>query len=379
MFRKLISNLSFSPSLVAELAVFAKNLKKQKRLRFIGVALLVLALLLQVFGIVFLNNKTQTHESNLIYGGVINKEYFLQRYKQNDLSIRGILSSIGVGSDDITNLKNEPLTNHSEPYKYRIARTPMPNSTQQPLVLLGSEANLYASNIDTSLPIEPSLSGYSHTVGKFTILINSGDILVEHLPSSFKSITPKGIDVNTTTINETTGESNPTTVRPGDLITYTIDVKNTSTNLVDFSTPTYIGDILEYADLVNVNSGVIDDKKTTISWIHRNIEPNKNTQYTFSVRIKSQIPTTAQNRSVPYSYDCVIDTTLPGSPQINLLCPATKNIELMLHKLPKLSQLTIVLMTTIILLLSTLLYIKNVQYYEEIRLIRHGINKGTLL
>ena len=54
-------------------------------------------------------------------------------------------------------------------------------------------------------------------------------------------------------------------------------------------------------------------------------------------------------------------------------------MELKLHKLPHLSETHILLTSLGTLLLSVLLYIKSNQYYEEIRLIRHNINKGNLL
>ena len=93
MFRKLVGNLSFSPSLVGRLSNYAKSLKKQKKMRLIAVYMSILALFLQMFGIILSkNNNILTHESNILYGGVMSKEDFIRRYKQNDLSIRALLS-----------------------------------------------------------------------------------------------------------------------------------------------------------------------------------------------------------------------------------------------------------------------------------------------
>lgn len=77
MFRKLVV-IIFSPSLVGRLSNYAKSLKKQKKMRLIAVYMSILALFLQMFGIILSkNNNILTHESNILYGGVMNKEDFI--------------------------------------------------------------------------------------------------------------------------------------------------------------------------------------------------------------------------------------------------------------------------------------------------------------
>lgn len=52
MFKKIISNLSFSPSLIGELSIYAKNIKKEESIRRLGLFFIVLSLLVQ-FLIIF--------------------------------------------------------------------------------------------------------------------------------------------------------------------------------------------------------------------------------------------------------------------------------------------------------------------------------------
>jgi hypothetical protein len=49
MFRKLVSNLSFSPALVGQIAFYAKRLKKEETTRRLGLLFTVFALIIQAF------------------------------------------------------------------------------------------------------------------------------------------------------------------------------------------------------------------------------------------------------------------------------------------------------------------------------------------
>ena len=375
MFRKLVGNLSFSPSLVGRLSNYAKSLKKQKKMRLIAVYMSILALFLQMFVIILSkNNNILTHESNILYGGVMNKEDFIRRYKQNDLSIRALLSSIGISKNNIETANSENILPNHHIYKYHIARVALPNISNKYYSIPGLDTTLYVSKIDTINNTEPALLGVASSIGNFAILLNSGDILTENLPKNAYDLYPNNVDIKTTINNSSAQDYKNTTISPNSLINYTIDVKNILDKNISFTTSTYIGDILEYADVVNISDGDIDDNKT-IHWINKNIPQNSSVQYSFSVRVKSQIPTTAQNSS----FDCKITSTLPGDKSLNIPCSIIKQMELKLHKLPHLSETHILLTSLGTLLLSVLLYIKSNQYYEEIRLIRHNINKGNLL
>ena len=378
MFRKLVGNLSFSPSMVGEVAKYAKFLKRQKKLQLISIILLTVALLLQIVGFYVSGKKTPSvHESNLIYGGISSRQDFIKRYSKNDLSIRGLLSSIGISSSDINNISNASLTAHTKPYAYHIARTPTPGHSQSYYIIPGSEANLFVSDVNPDLAIEPSLSGYSDSVGNFTILLSSGDLLVQKLPKNAYPLYKDNIVINTTITNNTSHNLND--VKPNTLLIYTIEAKNTSDKGVEFYTSTYIGDLTEYADIVDISGGMLDDNKTTINWVRQDLEPDKNTTHTFTVRTKPNTPTTSQNPALPYSYDCNMDIIAPGAQTVRIDCPIIKKTELYLHKLPRLSANIIFFTTLTLLLLAVISYLRTHLYYEEIRLVRHGINKGTLL
>ena len=51
MFRKIVSNLTFSPALVGQLGFYAKRLKKEEATRRIGLIFTALALVVQSFAV----------------------------------------------------------------------------------------------------------------------------------------------------------------------------------------------------------------------------------------------------------------------------------------------------------------------------------------
>lgn len=111
MFRKIVSNLAFSPALVGQLSFYAKRLRKEETTRRIGLIFTALALIVQAFA-VFTPPESANAASgdNVIYGGIKSKEELLQIYDRNKDSaghtdIQQIYSTFGITRQDIVNGK----------------------------------------------------------------------------------------------------------------------------------------------------------------------------------------------------------------------------------------------------------------------------------
>jgi uncharacterized repeat protein (TIGR01451 family) len=129
-------------------------------------------------------------------------------------------------------------------------------------------------------------------------------------------------------------DANNTTAKAGDEIQYTLSVKNTGTAAAkDFIIKETLGDVLEYADLKNIDNGVIDDRQV-ITWNPVTIDPGSTVNKTITVRVKDQIPNTPSSTSNPGSFDLVM-TNVYGD-TINIKLPATpiKTTEQTVQKLP---------------------------------------------
>lgn len=109
MFRKIVSNLAFSPALVGQLGFYAKRLRKEEATRRIGLIFTALALVVQSFAI-FTPPESANAASgnNVIYGGVRDKNDLLATYDRNSDSaghrdLQQIYSYFGITRQDIVN------------------------------------------------------------------------------------------------------------------------------------------------------------------------------------------------------------------------------------------------------------------------------------
>ncbi len=123
--------------------------------------------------------------------------------------------------------------------------------------------------------------------------------------------------------------------KAGNLITYTLSVKNSSTNTVakGFSVEENITDILEYADVVNLHGG-IKDNQNIVKWPAKSIEPGKTIEQKLSVQIKDPIPQTPASASNPESFDCTITNVYGNTVNIKLSCSVPKTTEQIAGSLP---------------------------------------------
>lgn len=378
MFRKLLSHLSSSPSLVARLGDYAKQLKHEARLRRVGVYMLVGTLLLHIFVAAFPPRPhTTAHESNLVYGGVSSREDLLQRYQQDQASLQKILHKLGLTPQDISATNLHQDFHQQNPYRYRFARLPLP-STQDGHLKLAYDTNRYifASPLDTALSSEPALVGNTLSLGSFAILLRSGDIVVEKSPESSAPLTPAGINLSIDVVNNT--RENVTSVKSGDHLTYNIIAKNTTNSNLSFTPTVYLHDILPYGDIINTDKGTIDAKKTTITWEPTSLKPDQSIEHFFTARIHPTISASARSQANPYAHDCVITTQLATS-NLPVHCPLAKNFELFLSHLPSISPAITLPAMGGLFMIALLLYKRTRQHEEELRLIRHNINKGSFL
>lgn len=109
MFRKIVSNLAFSPALVGQLAFYAKRLRREEATRRIGLIFTALALVVQSFAVFTPPESANAASGNdIVYGGLKSKEDLLAIYDQNRDSaghqdIQQIYSYFGITRSDIAN------------------------------------------------------------------------------------------------------------------------------------------------------------------------------------------------------------------------------------------------------------------------------------
>jgi uncharacterized repeat protein (TIGR01451 family) len=110
MFRKLVSNLAFSPALVGQLGFYARRLRKEEMTRRTGLIFLALSLVVQTFAVFSPpESANAANADNIIYSGIRDKADLLAIYDRGSDSagrtdIKEIYAQFGITRADIANM-----------------------------------------------------------------------------------------------------------------------------------------------------------------------------------------------------------------------------------------------------------------------------------
>lgn len=118
MFRRIVSNLSFSPALVGQLGFYAKRLRKEESTRRIGLIFTALALVVQSLAVFSPPEPANAASpSDFISGGFSNLSEYLRVYDRNVNNIKDIYTSLGITRAEIASAKRSTI-NSKEVYSW---------------------------------------------------------------------------------------------------------------------------------------------------------------------------------------------------------------------------------------------------------------------
>lgn len=105
MFRKIVSNLAFSPALVGQLGFYAKRLKKEETTRRLGLVFTALALVVQSLTVFTPpESANAANSSDFIYGGVSSKKAILAEYDKQRSDFKDIMDYAGITRAELANM-----------------------------------------------------------------------------------------------------------------------------------------------------------------------------------------------------------------------------------------------------------------------------------
>jgi len=177
----------------------------------------------------------------------------------------------------------------------------------------------------TPTPVTPAPTPPPVASCPYNPLLTAGDIECKPCEKSVSSTDRQAcIEVRKTAVNNTQNldDANNTTAQPGDVITYTLYAKNSSSaDVTHYVFQENLNDVLDYADVTDLHGGTIDNNGV-VSWQQREIKGNQTAQVQITVRVKNPIPQTPASTSDPSHFDLVmtnvygntVNIKLPGSP-----------------------------------------------------------------
>jgi len=432
MFKKIVSNLPFSPALIGQLAFYAKRLRKEETTRRLGLFFVVLALIVQSLAVFQPpESANAASASDMVYGGLSDSiDSYLKPYDSNTKYLKDTMNYIGVTREEIVASKYSSWTAKDkiswgfiQKYSYdqgeRIYN--VTNANGQKVTTVYSRPMTIKYSPDTKIL---GWIGYSKKVGWFGIMKNCGNLVTNSAPKPVPTPTPtptptpppvvpakcalnpsilssdknckpclgsETIWINdssckpniikskyATNISKTFVDASTVVADAGDQISYTINIENTGLESTTVELEDNIADLLEYSVLTNNGGGSLDKNTGILSWSDVTLMPKAKQTRTFVVKLIDPIPVAAQGISDNTSYDCNMTNVFGNSINIKINCPTTKVVEQVISQLPVTGQTENMIFIGIVLAITTYFYARTKQVKKEIRLIRRDASSGTI-
>jgi fimbrial isopeptide formation D2 family protein len=110
MFKKLVSNLPFNPSLIHQVGFYAERLKREQAVRRLSILFMVLAMFVQSFAVFSPAERSLAASSNHIINGLRTRADILAAWDAPGSDIPAIYGKFGVQRSDIEALTSNPNT-----------------------------------------------------------------------------------------------------------------------------------------------------------------------------------------------------------------------------------------------------------------------------
>lgn len=193
MFRKIVSNLSFSPALVGQLGFYAKRLRKEETTRRAGLIVTALALVFQSLAVFSPPEAANASSSaDFISGGVASKQVFLGHYDNNTNRIQGLFKSLGITRSEVAASKEGTISKAGVAGKYNWSRTSLYSYAQGQRSYTfdngaGNVTFYYRPlSLTANNPPYKVLVGHSAKFGWFAIKMDCGNLITNTPPKESK-------------------------------------------------------------------------------------------------------------------------------------------------------------------------------------------------
>ncbi len=310
MFKKIVSQLSFSPALVGQLGFYAKRLRKEQTTRRLGLVFVALALVVQSL-VVFQPPEAANASNNndFIAGGLglgsqRSLDRFVGPYDRNERNLQDIMNYFGITRAEITSTSFQQFTIGSKKsygYENRAGSVAIPitNSSFQtvntiygrPLTVWGNSPN------DTAW----AYVGHSSKIGWFAILQACGNLVTDVYPQAPTPPPPPAkIETSKSAINVTQGNVDATKVaaKEDSRITYTVTARNTGGTAANVDLSDNLTEVLKYSKLANNAGGTFNKSTGVLTWPSVNLGPGASVTHKYTVQMNKTLVSTTTNCSM---------------------------------------------------------------------------------
>jgi hypothetical protein len=355
MLKQLTSAIAYSPSLVDEV-IEQENLAK-KRLRANSVALIFvfLALLSQGVLLTATTSNSRGTPNDIVYGGLTDKNtahtHCLRQRDFQDVLAYYQITCEQLVRGSLTTLNSDDYSG----YLSSIGRTPRPSAQSSDPSRTSSHkiaGKLYYSYLlqdwhPRNQAIQAikvkNRQGVSHYVS-----MDSGSVIYVNDPTPQINLAINNPSVLSQTTSNYTDEaliksisadnlsrehSSTTAIKDaqaGDLIIITLKTHNSDLRqTTDYQPRIFVGDILEYATIIDYDGEQISSDKHEIVWPTQSLKPQETSLQYFTIQVNSPLSNSALSSRDPMSKDLKIEAKYGNSVVIVLKSDkALKNLEI---------------------------------------------------
>jgi hypothetical protein len=389
VFRKLLSNLPYSPALIADIGFYANRLRNEEVTRRTTVLFVVLALVMQSLAVFSPpESANASSEQDIIRGGVTDLNDFLARYDRNENDVKDIYSTAGVSRSEIVAVKPATISSRDDTYimsrygQLSPAGNEVSMSYQRSAGGMGVRYFSPLAAISGANTTFDGWAGKSATLGWFGILKSNGSLATKGLPTSISpsdaSVAGPVKTVSALNLSQDSHPTEKTTAKPLDKLVYTLRLSNPQNISVTGIFDVRIADVLEYSSLIDGGGGSFDSNTGTISWPSVQLAPGESQERTFAVQLLPAFPATAAGQSNPASFDCKLSLVFGNVLTTNVKCPPEKDLENVLSFLPPTDTGANILFSVILLAVVLFFYVRTRQMKKEIKIVRHNYNTGVI-
>lgn len=395
MFRKLVSNLSFSPALITQVGFYAHRLRQEEVTRRLTVVFVALALVVQSLAVFSPpDSANAASEQDLIRGGIQDIDDLLVRYDNNTDDIKDIYTTLGVNRSEIAATKTGSF--NSRDNIYNVSRYGQYSTEQGETSFTYKRSTggvgirfispLHLSDTSSSKKrsgtIYDAWVGHSSQIGWFAIMKSSASLATKGYPTT---ISPDSTSATSTVIKSVKSintsqsvDATSTNAKPFDKISSTLTLQNTGTKTAQLPLSINLADMLEYSTLIDGGGGTFNATTKMLTWDPITVAAGASQERTFAIQVVATIPATPVGQSNGNSYDCIMSTTYGSNIQIPVSCPVIKGVENIVGDLPGAGIAINIVFSGVIMATAVFFYVRTKQMKKEIKLIRHNLNSGTI-
>lgn len=299
MFKKIVSQLSFSPALVGQLGFYAKRLRKEQTTRRIGLVFVALALVVQSL-VVFQPPEpaNAANPGDMIPGGLglgsaRSFNNFLGPYDRNERHLKDIYNYFGISRDEITATRfatfrvGDKIGWGFENRAGARAVSITDGNFQPVTTLYGRPLNM-ANNRNDEIW---GYLGHSSKIGWFAIMQYCGNLITDVYPTPpTPPPAPANIVSSKTAVNATQKiDATKKAAQSNDKVTFTISAQNTggTAKTVDFSDS--LRSVLTYSKLVDNGGGAYNANTQMLTWPSVNLGPGASVSHSYTVQLNSSL------------------------------------------------------------------------------------------